>query len=263
MKQIIKDVLMDIADSQPNLHSEAARENIATSIISVIKTKGTYTKYTDTEINEQKARESWVCKICGESTFEVEYDYIGTGTNHLGCELEIELKDWDPTQGDKRVTNDRRKHDRREKSWYQKKHDQSDVVAKALGHMDEEGNFITQTEEVDGIYTDDEVKDWEEAVGYVEDIDEQAHAQGRESSYDEDIPEGLKRAKELSHAILESHKLAEEIVDNKDKWIYESPDGGETTFRRPYGDYDIKNKVEIDWETKEPTGRVFTDYPFD
>ena len=26
------------------------------------------------------------------------------------------------------------------------------------------------------------------------------------------------------------------------------------------GDYDMKKKVEIDWETKEPTGRVFTDY---
>ena len=46
----------------------------------------------------------------------------------------------------------------------------------------------------------------------------------------------------------------------KDEWIYESPDGGETVFRRPAGDYESKNKVEIDWETKEPTGRVFSDY---
>jgi len=65
-------------------------------------------------------------------------------------------------------------------------------------------------------------------------------------------------------AVIDSHRLAEEIVDNKDeKWIYESPDGGKTVFRRPFGDLDMKNKVEIDWETKEPTGRVFTDYPFE
>ena len=25
----------------------------------------------------------------------------------------------------------------------------------------------------------------------------------------------------------------------------------------------MKNKVEIDWETKEPTGRIFTVYPFE
>jgi hypothetical protein len=204
MKQLIKDVLMNIATSQPNLHSEAARENIATSIISVIKTKGIYTKYTDTEIDEQKARDSWVCSICGENTYDVEYDYLGSGTNHLGCELQLEKES-------------------------------SDVVAKALGHMDEKGNFITQTEEVDGIYTDEEVKEWEEAVGYVE-------------------PDNDK----------ETLKLAEEILDNQgEKWIYESPDSGKTVFRRPFKNYDMKNKVEIDWETKEPTGRVFADYPFD
>jgi len=60
---------------------------------------------------------------------------------------------------------------------------------------------------------------------------------------------------------LESHKLADEIVDNQEgKWIYESPDGGKTVFRRPFSDYDPMNKEEIDWETKEPTGRKFTEY---
>ena len=33
----------------------------------------------------------WVCKICGKSTKNVDYDYIGSGTNHLSCELEIEM----------------------------------------------------------------------------------------------------------------------------------------------------------------------------
>ena len=27
-----------------------------------------------------------------------------------------------------------------------------------------------------------------------------------------------------------------------------------------WSDYDPKNKEEIDWETKEPTGRKFTEY---
>ena len=147
-----------------------------------------------------------------------------------------------------------------------------------------------------------ELKSQEDIDEYIEDIDEQAHAQGRESSFGgdtgidadfgyDDIPEGLRRAKELSQqaldegarslqkqlytemtsdglpeggdtqAVLESHKLADEIVDNQEgKWIYESPDGGKTVFRRPFSDYDPKNKEEIDWETKEPTGRKFTEY---
>ena len=217
MKQIIKDVLDDMSTTQVNLGSDAARDTISNLISAALKTKGTYTEYGDDEIEEQKARESWTCSICGESTYEVEYDYIGSGTNHLGCEL------------------------------------------KSQKEIDE----------------------------YIEDIDEQAYAQGRGSSYD-DIPEGLKRAKELAQealkeglqkqaymemtsdglpeggdaqAVLESHKLADEIVDNKnEKWIYESPDGGETVFRRLFSDYDPENKEEIDWETKEPTGRKFTEY---
>jgi hypothetical protein len=44
-------------------------------------------------------------------------------------------------------------------------------------------------------------------------------------------------------------------------WIYESPDGGKTVFRRRSGEeYDAKNKEEIYWKTKLPTGRVFSDY---
>ncbi len=229
MKQIIKDVLDDMSNSQVNLGSSAARKMVSTLISTALESKGCYTEYDDSEIEEQNARATWVCSICGENTADVDYDYLGSGTNHLGCEM---------------------------KSW-------------------------------------DEIKD------YVEDIDEQAHAQGRESSFGgdtgidadfgyDDIPEGLKRAKELSQealkegiqkqayvemtsdglpeggdaqAVLESHKLADEIVDNqKGKWIYESPDGGKTVFRRPFSDYDPENKEEIDWETKEPTGRKFTEY---
>ena len=32
----------------------------------------------------------WKCDICDENTHEVDYDYLGNGTNHLGCELQKE-----------------------------------------------------------------------------------------------------------------------------------------------------------------------------
>ena len=43
------------------------------------------------ECDEQQMRDIWVCGICNESTYDVDYDYVGSGTNHLGCELDIEL----------------------------------------------------------------------------------------------------------------------------------------------------------------------------
>ena len=104
MKQLIRDVLDDMSVGQINLESEASRELISNTIMAAIKTKGgwfldlsTFDKKSklDTPIyektDEQKARETWVCDICGENTFEVDYDYIGSGTNHLGCELKVEM----------------------------------------------------------------------------------------------------------------------------------------------------------------------------
>jgi hypothetical protein len=82
------------------------------------KDERSYTEYDDSEIEEQKARETWVCSICGKNTYDVDYEYIGSCTNHLGCELEVEMK------SDKRVTNDRRSGDRREKNYSQKKHEE-------------------------------------------------------------------------------------------------------------------------------------------
>ena len=59
---------------------------------------------------------------------------------------------------------------------------------------------------------------------------------------------------------LERMKLSEQIVEHYEEgYIFESPDGGETVWRRDFGDYDPKNKIEIDWETKKPTGRKFQD----
>ena len=34
--------------------------------------------------------ERWVCYYCGENTYDVDYEYIGSCTNHLDCELKSE-----------------------------------------------------------------------------------------------------------------------------------------------------------------------------
>ncbi len=35
--------------------------------------------------------EHWTCDHCGKHTHEVDYDYLSNGTNHLGCELKLEM----------------------------------------------------------------------------------------------------------------------------------------------------------------------------
>jgi|TARA_B110000196_G_C20912855_1_gene551396 hypothetical protein len=202
MKQIIKDVLDDMANGQVNLASDAARKNISRLISAALKTKGCYTEYGDDEIEEQKARATWVCSICGENTADVDYDYLGSGTNHLGCEM--------------------------------KSHEGHDM-----------GGSYESTDTMTG---HDHGKVWPGTDAIQKQI------------YNEMTSDGLPVGGD-AQAVLESHKLADEIVDNQEgKWIYESPDGGKTVFRRPFSDYDPKNKEEIDFKTKEPTGRKFTEY---
>ena len=243
MRNLIDKVLLKYKDA--NLSSAAGRQTIANAVITEMRKKdksffldlGTIdgkAKLTPEELEEQRYKEYWTCTICGKDTSGVDYDYIGTGTNHLGCELknithnkndlELEMKD------NKRVTKDRRQGDRREKNYSQKKHED-----KVFGH-DQGGSY--------------ERKTWPG----LDSIQKQA--------YNEITSDGLPAGGD-TQAVLESHKLAEEIVDNQgEKWIYESPDGGKTVFRRPFQDYSPENKEEIDFETKQPTGRKFTDYPF-
>ena len=106
MKKLIKEVLNDLKHSQINLESKSAREMIANLVSAALKAKGSYKEYTDYEIDEQKASASWVCTICGKSTYELDYDYVGSGANHLSCEVRLE-------QDEKY----------REKNWSQKKHE--------------------------------------------------------------------------------------------------------------------------------------------
>ena len=92
MKQIIKDVLDDMSQGQINLASSAARETVAGLISATLNDRGRWIEVDELTLNGQRARESWVCDICGKNTYDVEWDYIGSGTNHLGCELKIEME---------------------------------------------------------------------------------------------------------------------------------------------------------------------------
>ena len=53
--------------------------------------------YTPNKVEEQELSKEyldyWTCDHCGKNTHEVDYDYLGNGTNHLKCELEKELKE--------------------------------------------------------------------------------------------------------------------------------------------------------------------------
>ena len=191
MKQLIMDVLEDMVGGQVNLASEAARKMVATTITAALKTKGSYKEYTDYELDEQEARASWVCSLCGENTFDVDSDYIGSGTNHLGCELESE--------------NDRKPY-----------------INDTVDETDKDKKVDWNDDLIIGIANEE--KDFNQAV--------------------------FGDSKDLTEARIQSdykNKLAEEIVsDNDTGYIYESPDGGETVYKRKMGE--SKRELVKDWK---------------
>ena len=162
MKKLIRQVLDELGDTQINLGNKAARETIASLLSATLKEKGEYTEYTKADVKEQELKEQWVCKICGQSSYDLDWDYIGSGTNHLSCEVRLELDE-----------------EKRKKDWYEDAGD---------GHL---------------------LK--------VDDLDKM------------------------------KMKLSEDIVDSKDEgYIYESPDGGETIFKRKVGG--SKRELVKNWE---------------
>ena len=79
MRETIKKVLDRHKDGQGNMSSDAFRDMLSVEIEANLSPKLPGDDGT------------WVCSICGKSTYDVDYDYIGSGTNHLGCELKIEM----------------------------------------------------------------------------------------------------------------------------------------------------------------------------
>jgi hypothetical protein len=106
MIKIIKRVLNRHRDTQGNISSEAFRDLLAVEIAAVMKSKGCYTEYGDSEAKDNPLNiemwkghkeelskeylEAWTCDHCGDHTHNVEYDYIGSNRNHLQCELKLE-----------------------------------------------------------------------------------------------------------------------------------------------------------------------------
>ena len=106
MIKIIKRVLNRHRDTQGNISSEAFRDLLAVGIAAVMKSKGCYTEYGDSEAKDNPLNiemwkghkeelskeylEAWTCDHCGDHTHNVEYDYIGSNRNHLQCELKLE-----------------------------------------------------------------------------------------------------------------------------------------------------------------------------
>ena len=170
------DVLEDMSSGQVNLESEAARRTIATMITAALKEKGEYKKHTNDELEEQEARKYWVCKICGQSSYDLDWDYIGSGTNHLSCEVRLELDE-----------------------------------KKRNGHREYPYNSFVRNK------------------GEADKLKVQA-----KSPYNDGWTRQYYKEKENSKQIID--KLSEEIVSNNDTgYIYETPDGGKTVFRRDVG----------------------------
>ena len=106
MKKLIRQVLDELGDTQINLGNKAARETIASLLSATLKEKGEYTEYTKADVKEQELKEQWVCKICGQSSYELDWDYIGSGTNHLSCEVRLEIDEKKLKERDKKLYED-------------------------------------------------------------------------------------------------------------------------------------------------------------
>jgi len=81
---------------------------IAANIELVSSVKG---KVYETEKLSKEYLDYWTCNICDEHTHEVDYDYLGNGTNHLGCELKQEELQKKSDKIMKRVEEDMKDYD--------------------------------------------------------------------------------------------------------------------------------------------------------
>jgi len=179
MEKLIDEVLKQYRET--NLHSEAGRQTMVRAIMKEIRNsnRGYYLNMNKIdgrvpEVTDKEEEAKWVCEHCGESTFEVEYDYIGSNYNHLGCDLKEENNDY--------------------------------------------------------VYSGD-MKD------------------AQRQAYNEMTADGLPPGGD-AQAVLESHKLAEQIAEGSVElgYIFESPDGGETIYRRKVGESERELVSKKNWK---------------
>lgn len=178
MEKLIEDVLEELRDT--NLHSAAGRQAIVRGIMKEIRSgKGFFLNMNSIDgervpgQTDKEEEAKWVCEHCDESTFYVEYDYIGSGANHLQCDLK------------------------------ETKHFADDF------HEGKDGDYVYS--------------------GDLKDAQQQA--------YNELSADGLPPGGD-AQATRDAQKLAEEIAEGSADlgYIFESPDGGETLYRRKVGE---------------------------
>ena len=179
MEKLIDTVLERLKET--NLHSAVARQTIVKAIMKEIRSGRPFFLNMNTidtdipEVGDRLEEAKWVCEHCGESTFYVEYDYIGSGSNHLQCDLK------------------------------ETKHFADDF------HEGKDGDN-------DYVYSGD-LKD------------------AQQQAYNELSADGLPPGGD-AQATRDAQKLAEEIAEGSADlgYIFESPDGGETLYRRKVGE---------------------------
>ena len=180
MEKLIETVLEELRDT--NLHSAAGRQAIVRGIMKEIRSgKGFFLNMNSIDgervpgQTDKEEEAKWVCEHCDESTFYVEYDYIGSGANHLQCDLK------------------------------ETKHFADDF------HEGRDGDN-------DYVYSGD-LKD------------------AQQQAYNELSADGLPPGGD-AQATRDAQKLAEEIAEGSADlgYIFESPDGGETLYRRKVGE---------------------------
>ena len=82
----------------------------------------------------------------------------------------------------------------------------------------------------------------------------------RHSFYDWDKPASDEDIEKLKQVL--SEQIVEEDSIKVKKYIYESPDGGKTVYRRDFGDYENKTRVQVNWETEKEKMRTNFYAPF-
>jgi len=92
MEKLIETVLEELRDT--NLHSAAGRQAIVKAIMKEIRSgKGFFLNMNSIDgervpgETDKEEQAKWVCEHCGKSTFELDYDYIGSGYNCLECDM--------------------------------------------------------------------------------------------------------------------------------------------------------------------------------
>jgi len=91
MSEILKEIKKlrkEVKEVKNILTDETSREYVQALIDNV--SAGSNLSNTN-ELLSKEYLEYWTCDHCGKHTHEVDYDYLGNGTNHLGCELKDEI----------------------------------------------------------------------------------------------------------------------------------------------------------------------------